>query len=196
MLTKRDSPRWQPPSNSEPLSSRVRSRIRCVTECITGTVHTHPSTRQTLKAAHRLSRRPGNGLAETREAYPYLFVFPLYRFLKIRNLPDRTRLFLLQLVDFLRDRSRESRGRVRQEERPGRPAESCDQEPASTGGWGRQSTCSRTPSSFPKARVALGPAPQHPEVQEETRLGEVLTERHTVLNKLEGKISLAVWLCG
>lgn len=34
--------------------------------------------------------------------FPYLFVFPFYRFLKIRNLPDKTRLFLLQLSDFLR----------------------------------------------------------------------------------------------
>lgn len=47
-----------------------------------------------------------NGFSNTGESYPYLFVFPLYRFLKIRNLPDITRLFLLQLSDFLKNTNR------------------------------------------------------------------------------------------
>lgn len=46
------------------------------------------------KAAHLLSRLP-TGFSKTCDSYPYLFVFPLYCFLKIRNLPDITRLFLL-----------------------------------------------------------------------------------------------------
>lgn len=43
-----------------------------------------------------------NSVARARGSYPYLFVFPLYRFLKIRDLPDKPRLLLLQLPDFLR----------------------------------------------------------------------------------------------
>lgn len=43
------------------------------------------------------------------QSYPYFFVFPLYCLLKIRNFPDIALLFLLQLLDFLRDRSKTRR---------------------------------------------------------------------------------------
>lgn len=43
------------------------------------------------------------------QSYPYFFVFPFYCLLKIRNFPDIALLFLLQLLDFLRDRSKTRR---------------------------------------------------------------------------------------
>lgn len=46
------------------------------------------------------------------QSYPYFFVFPLYCLLKIRNFPDIALLFLLQLLDFLRDRSKMRRQKV------------------------------------------------------------------------------------
>lgn len=42
-------------------------------------------------------------------SYPYFFVFPLYCLLKIGNFPDIALLFLLQLLDFLRSRSKTRR---------------------------------------------------------------------------------------
>lgn len=55
--------------------------------------------------------------SKTEDAYPYLFVFPLYCLLQIRNLPDITRLFLLQLSDFLRKGTDGKKAdRVKQEE--------------------------------------------------------------------------------
>lgn len=72
-----------------------------------------------LQEPHLLSKHPTHWqhLTKAGDSYPYLFVFPLYRFLKIRNLPDITRLFLLQLSDFLRegtDREKADKGLSRE----------------------------------------------------------------------------------
>lgn len=72
------------------------------------------------------------------KSYPYLFVFPLYCFLKVRNLPDIARLLLLQLSDFLRRATGEKADRGLSRETPRAP---------------------RTP------RHSLG-SPQHPSVGE------------------------------
>lgn len=50
-----------------------------------------------------------NTWQELDKSYPYFFVFPLYCLLKIRDFPDIALLFLLQLLDFLRGRSKTRR---------------------------------------------------------------------------------------
>lgn len=57
---------------------------------------------KTLRSAFAQRLAQVWSFSQTKDAYPYLFVLPLYRLLKVRNLPDITRLFLLQLSDFLR----------------------------------------------------------------------------------------------
>lgn len=88
-----------------------------------GHMHIHanifPPKPKLLQEPHLLSSPPPlNSFAKAGDSYPYLFVFPLYRFLKIRNLPDKPRLFLLQLSDFLRKGTdRKGRQRVKAEKR-------------------------------------------------------------------------------
>lgn len=86
-----------PSSDFAPIwvSQRIR-RCPCVAHM---GLHAHSYKRfhrpQTLKTATRPLRAPPARFPKTGASYPYLFVFPLYRFLKVGNLPDITRLFLL-----------------------------------------------------------------------------------------------------